>query len=187
MDVEKIDFNSSDTLTILPNGAAVPPMLDGPRVCIIGHGRHGKDEAAAALHGKGRLRYCGPTSWQALPYIARELDLPESFAWDTRHEKRQFWKDWCDEFRRHDPLRLVRLALRHGNIVAGVRDKVEIEALRDSGLFDEILWVLRPGFPEDPTVTYRPADFATTVICNDGTLQDFRDSVLSWASNRKLI
>lgn len=152
------------------------------RICIIGHGRHGKDEAAMTLHRRGNFLYAGSTSWQALPFIAEHLGLPQQIAWDTRHQHRQYWKDWCDEFRRDDPLRLVKLALRTANIVAGVRDLVEIEAVRDSGLFDSILWVNRLGVPLDPTVSYDPAKFATDAVCNEGTVEEFRARVLSWAA-----
>lgn len=173
--VSKFQFGDEDYETT--------PALDGtPRLLIVGHGRHGKDEVAAVLHGRGRFKYCGSTSWQVLPFIAAHIGIPEQVAWETRHENRQYWKDYCDIFRKDDPSRLVKLALRNGNIVGGIRDKVEIEdAVK---LFDEVLWVDRPGFPDDPTVTFNPADYATDAIVNEGTLEQLHEKALAWANSR---
>ena len=153
----------------------------GPRILIVGYGRHGKDEAAATLHKRGNLRYAGSMSWQALPFIARELDEPEQLCWEKRHDNRQFWYEYCNKLRAQDPLFLVRRALKVGNVVAGVRDKVELAAMKAEKTFDSILWVDRPGFPTDPTVTFSRDD-ATDFILNDRTLEHFRETVLSWAA-----
>lgn len=178
------------TLPPLPTEVALTPRdsaessVARPRICIIGYGRHGKDEMAAVLHGQGKLRYSGSTSWQALPFIARHIGQPQQIAWETRHECRQYWKDYCDILRKDDPCRLIKLALQTGNIVAGIRDKVEIEDAVGLGLFNDIVWVYRPGFPTDPTVTYDPAEFATDVIRNDGSLLEFRIKVMDWAARK---
>lgn len=135
-----------------------------------------------ALHGRGNLRFCGSTSWHALPHMAALLRLPLQIAWETRHQHREVWKTYCDEFRQFEPLRLVRMALLHGNIVSGIRDLVEIEAAVKEEIFDSILWVHRPGFPIDPTLSYDPAKFATDKIVNDETLHVLHCRVDRWAS-----
>ncbi len=161
-------------------GSTNEPQPD--RILIIGDGRNGKDEAAATLHGKGNLRCKGSTSWVATPFVAEALGQIPQYAFEHRHERRQFWKDYCDYLRRDDPLFLVRLLLVDGgNIVTGLRDLVEIQAAKDSGLFREILWVNRPGMPKDPTVAYDPSKFCTSWILNDGNLTSFKYTVLAWA------
>src|SRR6185369_2898341 len=99
----------------------------GPRICFVGWGRHGKDTAAFALHGKGPFHYYGSTSWAALPEVAEKLGIPEQIAWEQRHNNRQFWKDYCGWLRRDDPCYLIRKVLARGNICGGIRDLVEIQ------------------------------------------------------------
>jgi hypothetical protein len=154
----------------------------GKTLCIGGWGRSGKDEAARTLHGIGPMKFCGSTSWQALPFLAAKLGVPPQIAWDERHNNRQFWKDYCDWLRRDDPALLIKLALEAGNIVSGIRDKVEIQAAIRENMFDAVLWITRPGVPEDPTFTWGPQDFpGCHVINNDGTLEQFQEAVRDWA------
>jgi hypothetical protein len=151
-----------------------------PRVAIVGYGRHGKDVSAMALHNYGPFRFCGSTSWHALPYMAKILNLPHQVAWDTRHERRDLWKSYCDYLRKDDPLFLIKLALKSGNVVSGIRDGVEIDAAIEQKLFDGILWVERPGFDADKTVTFDKSK-ATAVAVNDGTIEELRAKVRGWA------
>jgi hypothetical protein len=146
-------------------------------ICFVGWGRSGKDEAASTLDGVGPMKFCGSTSWQALPFIARKLRVAPQIAWETRHQNRQFWKDYCDWLRRDDPAFLIRLALEAGNIVSGIRDRVEIEQARKEKLFDRIVWIDRPGTPVDPTVTFG-SEMADFVIINAGSLESYRQRVL---------
>lgn len=160
----------------------------GKKICIGGWGRSGKDEAARTLHGVGPFRFCGSTSWQALPFMAAKLGVPAQIAWDERHQNRQFWKDYCDWLRRDDPAFLIKLALEAGNIVSGIRDKVEIEAVLRDKMFDAVLWITRPGVPEDPTFTWGPSDVpGIHIINNDGTLEQFKGAVKVWANQQGFI
>lgn len=151
-------------------------------ICIGGWGRSGKDEAARTLHNVGPFRFCGSTSWQALPFLAEKLRVPPQIAWDERHENRQFWFDYCNWLRRDDPAFLIRLALEAGNIVSGIRDLVEIKAAIRENMFDAVLWINRPGVPRDPTFTWGPEDFpGCHILDNDGPLDEFRIKVVQWA------
>lgn len=154
-----------------------------PRIAIVGYGRHGKDTVAEILHGQGPFRCSGGTSWQALPFVAATLNLAPQYAWERRHNNREFWKSYCDWLRRDDPCFLIRLCLEAGNIVPGIRDKIEIDTAIKENLFDAVLWVERPGFPEDPTVTFDKS-VATDFIYNDGTLETLREKVLLWAKGK---
>lgn len=157
-------------------------IVPGPRVLFVGYGRHGKDVGAYALHRFGSFVNGVSTSWAATPFVAKALGIPESYAFEHRHEDRQFWKDYCDHLRKEDPLFLVRKCLATGNVIAGVRDEVEIAQAVRERIFDRIVWVERPGFPTDPTVTFDPAKYCTDRIINDGTLDQYRDVVRLWAT-----
>jgi len=155
------------------------------RILFAGWGRVGKDEAAAHLAKITGLRYAGSFSWAALPYVAARLGQHPQVAWDTRHQNRKQWYDYCNDLRATDPTILARMVLANGDITAGIRDKVELEAVAAAHLFDKIIWVDRPGIPADPTVTYdrdHPAiDFQ---LSNHGSLEDFhfelRGMAKSW-------
>lgn len=139
-----------------------------PKLLIVGYGRHGKDYAAEALSVITHLRYGGSTSWAALPDMSAYLGVHPQVAWERRHQHRKEWYDHCNELRSKDPLTLVRRVLACADIVCGIRDKVELQACRESGIFEKIIWVdasLRhPGV--DPTVTFGPEDCDMVVYNN---------------------
>lgn len=152
------------------------------KVLFVGWGRAGKDEAAAYLAKITGLRYAGSFSWAALPYMAARLGVHPQLAWEQRHQNRELWKKWCDELRVIDQTLLARMALQSGDICAGLRDKIEIEAVSEAKLFDQIIWISRPGTPCDPTVTFLDCHPAITgVIQNLGTLEDFHSGIESRA------
>jgi hypothetical protein len=151
------------------------------KILFVGHGRAGKDEAAAYLAKITGLRYAGSFSWAALPYMAARLGIHPQLAWETRHQNRELWKQYCDELRRVDQTLLARMALQSGDICAGLRDKIELEAVKAAKLFDHIVWIARPGIPEDPTVTFSACD-CVEYISNDGTLGLFHREIEHWAA-----
>jgi len=155
-------------------------MERNKRVLFVGWGRAGKDEAAKFAESHLGLRYTGSTSWAAKESVASALGVHPQTAYDERHNNRQFWKDHCDWMRRGDPAFLVKLCLATGDICTGCRDKVEV--LAAAPLFDHVVWVDRPGVPEDFTVTFTREDILALpngcAIHNDGTLEDYHAKLI---------
>ena len=144
------------------------------KILFVGWGRAGKDEAAAYLAKITGLRYAGSFSWAALPYMAARLGIHPQLVWETRRQNRELWKSYCDELRRVDQTLLARMALQSGDICAGLRDQIELDAVYAANLFDQIVWVERTGIPKDPTVTFKSDDIAISHhIQNVGTLEEF--------------
>jgi hypothetical protein len=131
------------------------------------------------------LRYAGSFSWAALPHMAKFLGQHPCQAWEQRHQNRQLWKDELDRLRTKDQCFLARLVIASGDVAAGLRDKAEIQAVRDEKLFNHIVWVHRPGTPVDPTVTYEPGDCDSTLL-NAGGLCDFYEAIEAWARTHNL-
>jgi len=156
-----------------------------PKILFVGWGRAGKDEAAQYLSTITALRYAGSFSWAALPYMAKLLGLHPQLAWESRHQNRELWKHELDKLRESDQCHLARLVLKQGELAAGLRDKLEIDAVRAERLFDTIVWIHRPGTPPDPTVTFTAGD-CDCVIDNYGTLGDFHAELRSFAYLHKL-
>lgn len=156
-------------------------MNTNHKILLVGWGRCGKDCASAFLHEHCGLPATGSTSWAALPMMAKLLNLPQQAAWEQRHNCRQVWKDALDDFRKNDPLLLINLALANGGVVVtGIRDKKELDAAKEAGLFHRILWIDRPGIPRDPTVTFEARD-CTDYVKNDGSLERFHHNLIQWA------
>lgn len=148
------------------------------KILFVGWGRAGKDEAAAYLAKITGLRYAGSFSWAALPYMAARLGIHPQLAWETRHANRELWKKYCDELRVVDQTLLARMALQSGDICAGLRDQIELDAVYAANLFDKIVWVERPGIPKDPTVTFQWSDPAINwVMPNAGDLPSFHFTI----------
>lgn len=144
------------------------------KILFCGYGRAGKDESAAYLAKITGLRYAGSFSWAALPYVAARLGQHPQVAWETRHQHRKQWYDYCNDLRLADPTILARMVIAQGDIAAGIRDKVELEAVKAAGLFDRIVWIDRPGIPQDPTVTFdRDHPAITDHIKNEGSLEEY--------------
>ncbi|NOS67798.1 MAG: hypothetical protein HOO67_05555 [Candidatus Peribacteraceae bacterium] len=146
------------------------------KILFTGYGRAGKDEAASLVSKITGLRYAGSFSWAALPYVAARLGLHPQVAWETRHNMRQIWYDYCNDLRAADPTILARMVLQQGDITAGLRDGEELRACKAAKLFDEIVWIHRPGTPVDPTVTFGPGD-CDSIITNRGTLADYHNEL----------
>lgn len=169
-----------------------PPALEssGPRpkrIVFVGYGRAGKDEAASFLSNHCGLKYGGSTSWAALPFMAEYLKVHPMTAWETRHEdgNRMTWKWHCDYLRREDPCFLIRRALQTGDIITGIRGLPEIDAAIQEKLFDHIVWISNLRVPQDPTVDYG-VEKSDTVICNNGTLEEYHMTLMSWAFEKNL-
>lgn len=154
-------------------------------LAFCGYGRHGKDEAAYALHRQTYLHYDGSLSWAALPYMAERLGMPMQMAWERRHDNRELWRKCLDELRADDPTKLVRMSLEGATIVVGIRAKAELVSVREAGLIDHFVWVDRPGFGVDPTVEYGPED-CDCVLGNTGSLEDLDSSVRRLALELRL-
>lgn len=166
-----------------PRGKAAPGK---PTFLFAGPGRAGKDVGAQILAKLTGLRYAGSFSWAAIPFIADFLKQHPMKCWEERHQNRQLWKDRLDYIRDGDETLLAELALATGEIAAGIRDRKELSAVKEAGLFTRIFWIERPGIPEDPTLTFTAAD-CDEIIVNYGTLDQYKSTLFQWAERNGLI
>lgn len=154
------------------------------KILFCGFGRAGKDEAASYLAKITGLRYAGSFSWAALPYMAARLGIHPQLAWETRRQNRELWKSYCDELRKVDQTLLARMALQAGDICAGLRDKIELDAVAKANLFDKIIWIERYGVPIDSTVTFVRDDPAIDFcLTNSGSLEFFHAQLRTLAQD----
>ncbi len=151
-----------------------------PTVAFCGWGRCGKDTAGEFLGTVTPLKYSGSLSWTMIGIMADRLKVCPQVAWERRHENRKIWYDTCNEFRAHDPARIIRNSLNNGEIVCGIRDKLELRTAIQEGLLTHVVWIDRDGIPRDTTVTYESGD-CNHILGNHGTIEDFQQTLIRWA------
>lgn len=142
-----------------------------PVLAFCGWGRAGKDTCAEWFRDHTPLKFAGGCSYTILPLVAEARGESLEYAWETRHQNRQWWYEFCNEYRKHDPARLVRDCLAHSDIVCGIRDGFELKAVVAEGLTDLTIWVNKPGTEKDTTVTYEEKDCDIS-ISNSGSIED---------------
>lgn len=150
------------------------PVLD-----FTGHGRCGKDTSAQFFAELvPGVSYGGSTSNIICPLIAHAMRISEEECFEHRHDDRQFWKDFCDEFRKADHSLLCRMSLGRGDVLVGTRGWLELKAGVIEGVIDFPVWINRNAVPVDPTMDYDAGDVLTFPdwrwIDNNGTLDDLR-------------
>jgi hypothetical protein len=142
-----------------------------PKIALLGMGRAGKDEAGKWFGKYTPLKYVGSTSMVICPMIAAERGMDVKECWKNRHQERMLWYSWANHFRRDNPAKLAQTCLEVGDLVIGMRDKLELQACKDIDLFDLIVWINR-DVPDDPTVTFRRED-CDIIIDNNESLDVF--------------
>ena len=126
-------------------------MDELPKILIIGPSRAGKDTVGEMLSEITGWKYGGTTSMYLVEMYCEEygLDYDETYA--KRHEIREELFEYGNRKREDNPGLFINEALRHGNIIAGIRAWEEYEWAVKSGTIQYVLWVER-DVPEDPTL-----------------------------------
>ncbi len=168
------------------------------KLMIIGHGRHGKDTAAAMFEDMYGLKFTS-SSWfcaekvvfPALTSAEKRKELAEKYwhhipeyasagaAYEDRARYRTLWFNLIAEYNTPDPTRLGREILAQYDMYVGIRDPAEFHALRHIDAFDFAIWVdrSRRWTDEDKSSMGMAPWMADFVIDNNGTLDDLRANV----------
>lgn len=153
-------------------------------VCVVGHGRSGKDESLSILSSITGLRNAGTTSLYLTKYVAAILGVTEEDAYRDRHSNRELWFKIGNEIREGDPGKLLRESLAVGPLTGGIRDYAEVVAAKD--IVDLIVWIQNDRVPVDPTVKFGP-EMADIIIYNNGTVPELRERLARFAKFSGLI
>lgn len=147
---------------------------------LVGRGRAGKDEAGLFLQKYTTLRFAGTTSLYLAPYVAKEMGVSIQAAYESRHKHRMIWYEIGNRIRKEDPGLLIRKSLEHGEIVGGIRDIKEIQAVREDRLVDLIVWIERAQAPYDPTLKFGVKETDITIL-NHWSLPEFHERLARFA------
>lgn len=148
-----------------------------PRLIIIGHGGHGKDEVASTLCELLGLRNRNASYLCAekimYPVMTRYSTVEECYA--DRVNNRQIWRSTLAAYRKNDPARIARMVFEESDIYCGIRGVKELEAARE--IADYVVWVdASERLPTEPTCDLR-ASMADIIINNNGSKQALYDNV----------
>ncbi len=158
---------------------------DRPKILILGYGRHGKDTAAEYLRDAYGLRFTSSSLFCAehvvLPYM-RTLQFgyasPQD-CFEDRHNNRGLWYEAISKFNREDPTRLARAIFEDHDVYCGLRSRRELNAVKNAGLADHVLWVDR--MDREPEEDRSSCDvepwMADFVVDNNGTPEDMKGNL----------
>jgi hypothetical protein len=117
-----------------------------PRLLIIGHARHGKDTLAEKIRDKMGLRFTSSSAFVGSECIWQQwgrhhyCTFHEMFADRANHRKT--WADLISAYNTPDKTKTARTMLDRGyDMYVGIRRLDELNACREAGLFDHIIWV----------------------------------------------
>ena len=153
------------------------------RLCIIGHGGHGKDTLAQIWADYFGLKFQS-SSWVA----CRELIFDKQKDYDTllecyinRRNHRKFWFDTIAEYNTPDKTKLARKVLQTSDCYVGIRSKEELQSCIDTELFDHTIWVdASARLPEESSESMTlTKDMSSISINNNGTLEEFHEEALA--------
>lgn len=150
---------------------------------IIGHGRHGKTEAAEFINKITGLTFADSSKFAAKvvrPYLEQVhfITYPSLAAcWQDRHNHRSKWYEAITQYNSHDMSRLSQAIFEECDIYAGIRNREEFIASKH--LSDLAVWIDasdRCGLEPESSMTIRRED-ADIVVENNDTLLRFHQKL----------
>lgn len=156
-----------------------------PKLCVIGHGRHGKDTFAEILNEHFGMEYASSSQAAADIFIYDELKVKYNYktpeeCYTDRSNHRTEWYNLICGYNETNKAALASEILKTSDCYVGMRDDREIEECINQNLFDLIIWVdaserLPLESPDSMKITKESADI---IINNNSTLEDFTKRVL---------
>lgn len=155
--------------------------MKSPRVLVLGHGRHGKDQFADFL-----CQFRGLTktssSWEAAHLIYPIMQSMYGYSsvsqcYQDRVNHRHEWKMFICGLNAIDPTVLLRTIYQKSNVYVGLRSNLEYKAALAKNLVDLIYWVdARPRVDYvDETLDIQYDPNLMIWIDNNGSLEDLEN------------
>jgi len=147
---------------------------------VLGYGRHGKDTVCEILRDRYGLTFESSSHFVAeravRPYLAaRGVTYPDfDTMYADRVNRRADWFNAIAAYNAGDMARLGRELYEQYDIYCGIRNRPELQALKDEGTVEFTIWVdaSRRHPPEPATSITVGPDQADYLIDNNGTLRD---------------
>lgn len=162
--------------------------MDRPKLLVLGYARHGKDTVAEMLSEMYGFKFTS-SSW----FVAQEVlwdawgcavygSIEEMF--EDRVNHRVLWMQMISAYNTPDKTMTAKTMLERGyDMYVGMRRLDELEACRDAGLFDHVIWVDRTKHvaPEIGSTDLQPKH-ADYILDNNGNLSDLDFNIRKMAA-----
>jgi hypothetical protein len=153
-------------------------------ILILGHMRHGKSTFAEMLLDEYGLTFKDSSMACAEIFIYDELKDKYNYSsfeqcFEDRKQHRDEWFQLISDYNYPDKARLGKEILKRADVYVGMRSNDELQECKKQSLFDLIIGIHRPLFPEEPMSSFdidiwQECDI---IIPNGGTLKDLRKKV----------
>ena len=155
-----------------------------PKLLVIGHGRHGKDTVCEILRDHYGYTFESSSKFCSLQFIYNDLKEKYGYAneeecYADRHNHRAEWYNAICDYNVPDAATLGREMFAAYDIYCGLRNKREYYAMKNTGVFDKVIWVDRSDHlpPESNDSMSLEPWMADYIIDNNGTLGDLAFNV----------
>jgi dephospho-CoA kinase len=159
-------------------------MKNVPKILIIGHARHGKDEVCKILREKHGFKFLSSSRFCSKRFIFDSLREKyryntEHECYEDRHSHRGEWFNLIHEYCADDLSKLGKEIFAEYDIYCGLRNRLEFESMKQDGIFDFVVWVDRSNHlpPESDDSMTLDATVADYIIDNNGDLSELHDNV----------
>ena len=161
-------------------------------ICVIGHKRHGKDTMAEILRDSIGLSFMSSSQAAADIFIYDKLKneygykTPEECFEDRINHRPEWYQLICD-YNKDDRTRLAKDILSKTDCYVGMRDREEIRACIDNGVFDLIVWVdASERLPSEDVSSFNiDKSCADIIIDNNSTFEAFKERVIRFGKTLK--
>lgn len=149
------------------------------KLVVTGNGQHGKDTACEYLRD-----YYGLSFMSSSEYIGKKIIYPmlkkedAELTWEQcfkgRHNNRSLWYNLITEYNTPDKTKIGREIFSQYDIYCGLRNIDELNAQKQSGLFDHSIWIdasLRLPQESSSSLTIRESD-CDYKIENNATIEE---------------
>ena len=158
--------------------------MDKLKLLVIGHGRHGKDTVCEMLRDMYRYTFESSSKFCSKQFIYNQLKVKYGYAneeecYADRHNHRAEWYNAICDYNVPDAATLGREMFAEYDIYCGLRNKREYYAMKNTGVFDKVIWVDRSDHlpPEGNDSMSLEPWMADYIIDNNGTLGDLAFNV----------
>lgn len=116
-------------------------------IIVTGYGEHGKDTVCEMLEAiYGGLRYASSSRVACELFIYKELKDRFGYksieqCYEDRRNMREIWYRSIVRYNTPDKARLAKELFAKYNVYCGLRDREELNAIRDQGLARLVIWV----------------------------------------------
>jgi len=158
--------------------------LEDVKILILGHMRHGKTTVAEIIEKEYGLTFKDSSMACAEIFIYDELKDKYGYnsfeqCYEDRKQHRDEWFQMICDFNYPDKARLGKEILNRANIYVGMRSDEELQECKKQKLFDLIIGVHRPLFPEEPKSSFdiniwKESDI---IIPNEGSKKEMRNRI----------